>query len=272
MKARGERIAIVTAYDAPCARLADRAGIDVILVGDSIGNNVLGHADTLSVTMDEMVNHTRAVAHSVRRAFVVGDMPFMSYQPSTRDAVLNAGRLMSEGRADAVKLEGGARSRDAVVAIVAAGIPVMGHIGLTPQSASALGGLRVQGRRAEAAQRLFEDALALEAAGVFALVLEAVPSEIAQVITARLDVPTIGIGAGPHCTGQVLVMHDLFGLSEHLPRFAKQYADLGAEMLRGFASYCSEVKDGRFPSEEHSYHMKADEAERLDSLLSTYGA
>ncbi|MEJ7654377.1 MAG: 3-methyl-2-oxobutanoate hydroxymethyltransferase [Chloroflexia bacterium] len=232
MKERHEPIVMVTAYDYPTARIADGAGVDAVLVGDSIGNNVLGFDSTLPVTMDEIATHTRAVSRAVTRAFVVGDMPFMSYQPSTRDAVLNAGRLMSEGSADAVKLEGGARSVEAVRAIVGAGIPVMGHIGLTPQSASALGGYKVQGRAAAQARALFDDALALEAAGVFALVLEAIPSLLAAEITQRSGMPTIGIGAGPQCDGQVLVMHDMFGLSDR-PPVRQAVLDMARRSRRG---------------------------------------
>jgi 3-methyl-2-oxobutanoate hydroxymethyltransferase len=265
-KARGEPIAMVTAYDHPTARLADEAGIDCILVGDSIGNNVLGYSSTLPVTMDEMATHCRAVSGAVRRAFVVGDLPYMSYQPSTRDAVLNAGRLMSEGGADAVKLEGGVAMLPAVGAILAAGIPVMGHLGLTPQSASALGGLKVQGREAEAAARLVEEARALEEAGVFALVLEAVPARVAQLVTESLGIPTIGIGAGASCDGQVLVMHDMFGLSPRKPKLAKQYADAASMFRSGFAAYRAEVKARAFPTEEHSFKMKAEEMERLEGL------
>ncbi len=270
MKERHEPIVMVTAYDYPMARIADGAGVDAVLVGDSIGNNVLGFDSTLPVTMDEIATHTRAVSRAVTRAFVVGDMPFMSYQPSTRDAVLNAGRLMSEGSADAVKLEGGARSVEAVRAIVGAGIPVMGHIGLTPQSASSLGGYKVQGRAAAQARALFDDALALEAAGVFALVLEAIPSLLAAEITRRSGMPTIGIGAGPQCDGQVLVMHDMFGLSDRPPRFAKQYFDMRAAFEAGFKAYRDDVKSGAFPSERHSFKMSDEEASKL-ALLSLAG-
>lgn len=268
LKARGEPIAMVTAYDFPTAGFADRAGVDAILVGDSIGNTVLGYDSTLPVSMDEMTVHCRAVSKAVRRAFVIGDMPYMSYQPSTRDAVLNAGRLMSEGGVDAVKLEGAGAALPIVRTITGAGIPVMGHLGLTPQSAAALGGLKVQARHAHQAERLLSDALLLEDAGVFALVLEAIPAPLAEVVTSRLDIPTIGIGAGVHCDGQVLVMHDMFGLSPRVPRFAKQYADLGAAFTEGFASYRSDVKARAFPDAEHSYSMQAGELERLGPLVS----
>ncbi|MDP9381546.1 MAG: 3-methyl-2-oxobutanoate hydroxymethyltransferase [Chloroflexota bacterium] len=262
---------MVTAYDHPTASLADEAGVDSILVGDSIGNNVLGYSSTLPVTMDEMVTHCRAVSSAVRRAFVVGDLPYMSYQPSPRDAVLNAGRLMSEGGADAVKLEGGAPMLAAITAIVGAGIPVLGHIGLTPQSAAALGGLKVQGREATDAARLLDEAKALEEAGVFGLVLEAVPARVAWIITESVRVLTIGIGAGVHCDGQVLIMHDMFGLSAHKPRFAKQYADIGAMFRAGFEAYRADVKAREFPAEEHSFKIKAEELQRLESLRDTAG-
>lgn len=267
-KARNERIAMVTAYDHPSAALADSVGMDVILVGDSIGDNVLGYASTLPVSMDEMTVHTRAVSTAVRRAFVVGDLPYMSYHPSRRDALLNAGRLMSEGQADCVKLEGGAYIADTVSDLVGSGIPVMGHIGLTPQSAPALGGFKVQGREASAAARLVEDALKLQESGAFAVVLEAVPAELAEIVTRKLSIPTIGIGAGPHCDGQVLVFHDLFGLSlRKPPKFAKQYADIGSALRQGFADYRADVKAGSFPDTSHSYRMKAEELERLHQTL-----
>ncbi len=266
-KARSEAIAMVTAYDHPTARFADEAGVDAILVGDSIGNNVLGHASTLSVTMDEMAAHSTAVSGAVQRALVIADLPYMSYQPSTRDAILSAGRLMSEGGVDAVKLEGGGAMASMVRAIVGAGIPVMGHLGLTPQSASALGGLRVQGREAEAAARLVEEAQELEEAGVFGIVLEAIPARVAELVTRSRQVPTIGIGAGVYCDGQVLVMHDMFGLSDQTPRFARQYADLGAAFRTGFAEYRAEVKDRIFPAEEHSFKMKSEELDLLRGLL-----
>ncbi len=267
-KTRGEPIAMVTAYDFPTAALADEAGVDAILVGDSLGNNVLGYGSTMQVTMDEMATHCHAVTAAVTHAFVIGDLPYMSYQPSPRDAVLSAGRLMSEGRVDAVKLEGGLGMLPAVEAVVAAGIPVMGHLGLTPQSASALGGLKVQGRDAAAAARLIEEAMALEQAGVFALVLEAIPARVAQMATGALRVPTIGIGAGPECDGQVLILHDMFGLSRRKPKFAKQYADAAALFRSGFAQYCEEVKSREFPTDEHSFKIKTEELERLEALRS----
>ena len=213
MKARGEKITMLTAYDYPTACLLDEAGIDMLLVGDSVGNVVLGYEDTLPVTMDEMIHHTRAVARGARRAMVVGDMPFLSYQASLPEAVLNAGRFLKEGGAQAVKLEGGSERANVVRALVETGIPVMGHLGLTPQSVHQLGGFRVQGKDEAAARRLLDSALALEEAGIFSLVLEAIPAELAAQVTSRLQVPTIGIGAGPDCDGQVLVVHDMLGLS-----------------------------------------------------------
>lgn len=271
-KSRGEVIAMVTAYDFPAAHFADAAGMDCILVGDSIGNNVLGYSSTLPVTMDEIVTHCRAVTRAVSRAFVVGDMPYMSYQPSVRDAVLNAGRIMSEGGADAVKLEGGEPVLGAVRAIVGAGIPVMGHLGLTPQSAPALGGYKVQARAAAAAARLVEEAERLQDAGVFALVLEAVPAPVAGLVTERLDVPTIGIGAGPECDGQVLVMHDIFGLSPNQPpKLAKRYVDLGRQMQEGFERYAAEVRGRSFPDAAHSFTMKREELEELRRMLGENG-
>lgn len=267
-KTRGEPIAMVTAYDYPTASLADQAGVDSILVGDSIGNNVLGYSSTMRVTMDEMVTHCRAVSSAVDRAFVIGDLPYMSYQPSPRDAVCNAGRLMSEGGVDAVKLEGGRAMLAAVEAVVGAGIPVMGHLGLTPQSAASLGGLKVQGRDAVAASRLIEEAQALEQAGIFSLVVEAVPARVARMVTEALSVPTIGIGAGLHCDGQVLIMHDMFGLSRRKPRLAKQYADAASLFRSGFSQYRDEVKTRSFPTEEHSFKIKSEELERLEAMRS----
>jgi len=261
MKRRGERIVMVTAYDAPGARFAEDAGIEIVLVGDTAAMVVLGHeGTTVPVTMDEMVFLTRTVARAARRPVVIGDMPFGSYQVSDEDAVRNAIRFVKEAGADAVKLEGAGPSLSRVRAIVAAGIPVMGHIGLTPQSATMLGGFKTQGKTAEAAQRLVEDALALEEAGCFAVVLEAVPAPVAAAITRRLSVPTIGIGAGRDCDGQVLVYHDLLGLSEgHLPRFVKRYANLSREIRDALESYAADVRAGAFPENQHTYEMPEDE-------------
>ncbi len=249
-KARGTRLTMLTAYDYTMARLLDDAGVDSLLVGDSLGMVVQGQPDSLAVTMDEMVYHTRLVARGVRRSLLVADMPFLSYQVSPEQAVANAGRLIKEGGAHAVKLEGGARSAAAIAAITAADIPLVGHIGLTPQSVRRLGGFKVQ----RDADKLLEDATAVEAAGAFAVVVECVPSDLAARVTAAVKIPTIGIGAGPHCDGQVLVTPDLLGLFDELrPRFVKQYADLGGEVRRAVQAYCREVREGTFPAAEHSF-------------------
>ncbi len=249
-KARGTRLTMLTAYDYTMARLLDDAGVDSLLVGDSLGMVVQGLPDSLAVSMDEMVYHTRLVARGVRRSLLVADMPFLSYQVSPEQAVANAGRLIKEGGAHAVKLEGGARSAAAIAAITAADIPLVGHIGLTPQSVRRLGGFKVQ----RDADKLLEDATAVEAAGAFAVVVECVPSDLAARVTAAVKIPTIGIGAGPHCDGQVLVTPDLLGLFDELrPRFVKQYADLGGEVRRAVQAYCREVRDGTFPAREHSF-------------------
>src|SRR5262245_53550993 len=249
-RARGVRLSMLTAYDYTMARLLDAAGVDGLLVGDSLGMVVQGQPDCLAVTLEEVIYHTRLVSRGVRRALLVADMPFMSFQVSPQQALENAGRLVKEAGAHAVKVEGGVRSAAAVEAVTAADIPVMGHIGLTPQSVRRLGGFRVQ--RDEA--RLLEDARAIEQAGAFALVLECVPAELAQKITEAVKVPTIGIGAGPGCDGQILVTHDLLGLFEELrPRFVKQYADLGRDVVRAAEEYCREVREGTFPAAEHSF-------------------
>jgi 3-methyl-2-oxobutanoate hydroxymethyltransferase len=266
MKQRGDKIVMITAYDAPGARFAEDAGVDVILVGDTAAMVVLGHqGTTVPVTMDEMLFLTRTVARAARRPVVIGDMPFGSYQVSDEDALRNAIRFVKEAGADAVKLEGAGPSLSRVRAIVGAGIPVMGHVGLTPQSATMLGGFKTQAKTAERAQALVDDALALEDAGCFSVVLEAVPSPVAAEVTRRLTVPTIGIGAGPKCDGQVLVYHDLLGLSEgHLPRFVKRYADLSREIRDAIEAYAEEVRAGTFPDDEHSYAMDEHERERFE--------
>jgi 3-methyl-2-oxobutanoate hydroxymethyltransferase len=262
LKARGEKIVMVTAYDAPGARLAEAAGIDVLLVGDTAAMVVLGHDSTLPVTVEEMLFLTRTVARAVERPLVVGDMPFGSYSVSDEDAVRNAVRFVKEGGADVVKLEGAGPSLSRAGAIVAAGIPVMGHLGLTPQSETMLGGYKTQGRSASKARQLLSDALALERAGCFALVLEAVPSPVAAKVTDSLSVPTIGIGAGAECDGQVLVYHDLLGLTEgRAPRFVKRYANLAEDIRRALGTYASEVRGGAYPAEEHTYGMPDDELE-----------
>jgi 3-methyl-2-oxobutanoate hydroxymethyltransferase len=260
MKLNGEKIVMVTAYDAPGARFAEEAGIDLILVGDTAAMVVLGHTSTLPATMEEMIFMTRTVARAARRPIVIGDLPFGAYQISDEDAVRNAFRFVKEAGADVVKLEGAGPSLSRVQAIVAAGIPVMGHLGLTPQSETALGGFKAQGRTAEAARRLYADARALEAVGCFSLVLEAVPAPVAARITHALSIPTIGIGAGRDCDGQVLVYHDLLGLTEgRAPRFVKRYANLAAEIRGALATYAEDVRSGGYPSDEHTYSMPEEE-------------
>ncbi len=264
MKKEGKKITMLTAYDYPTALLVDRAGIDIILVGDSLGMTVLGYENTIPVTMDEMIHHTKAVTRGARYALIIGDMPFMSYNTSEYDAIYNAGRFMKEGRADAVKLEGGASVKEIVRAIVKAGIPVMGHIGLTPQTISMLGGFKVQGKDAQAAQKIIDDALSLEEAGAFSVLVEAIPAPITKRITERLKVPVIGIGAGVHCDGQVLVVHDMLGLFDRFtPRFAKRYVNLSEQMLRAFEAYREEVLTGKFPTDQHSFHIDEKELEKL---------
>ncbi len=264
IKERGEPIVSLTAYDYPTALAADAAGVDLILVGDSLGMVVLGYETTLPVTMDEMLHHCRAVARGAKWAFLTGDMPFLSYHADVAEAVRNAGRFLAEAGMDSVKLEGGGEMASTVRAIVSAGIPVMGHIGLTPQSVHQLGGYRAQGRSAAAARVLLEDALALQQAGCFAIVLESVPARVATLISERLTVPTIGIGAGAGCDGQVLVSHDLLGLFDRFtPRFVKQYADLRGEMLRAFERYHAEVRGREFPALEHTFTIADDEWQAL---------
>lgn len=249
------RLAVLTAYDATTARYMDTAGFPIILVGDSVGMTVLGYDSTLPVTMEDMLHHTQAVMRGVHAALVVADMPFLSFQVTRAQALVHAGRLLKQGGADAVKLEGGAIRAETVQHLVANGVPVMGHIGLTPQSVKAMGGYKVQGRSAVDADRLLDDALALTAAGIFSLVLEGMPADLASRITAAVDVPTIGIGAGPDCDGQVLVVHDLLGVETGnvTPRFVKRYAEVGAAMQEAFAAYKREVEGGQFPAAEHCY-------------------
>lgn len=254
LKSAGQKICMVTAYDATFAKLLDEAGADVLLVGDSLGMVVQGNDSTLPVTMEQMIYHCRAVTRGTKRAHVVGDMPFMSYQNSVEEAVRNAGRLVAEGGVGAVKLEGGAEFAETVTRIVRASIPVMGHLGLTPQSVHKMGGYVVQGRDEETARRLAEDALALEEAGAYAIVLEGVPLDLAKQITARLHIPTIGIGAGKHCDGQVLVCYDLLGLNpDFKPKFVKRYADLHSSVTGAAQTFFSEVRAQTFPDEEHSF-------------------
>jgi 3-methyl-2-oxobutanoate hydroxymethyltransferase len=266
MKHRGDRIVMITAYDAPSARIADAAGVDLILVGDSAAMVVLGHDSTVPATVDELLMLTRAVNRGARRPLVIADLPFGSYQVSDEQALETAIRFVKDAAADAVKLEGAMLSR--VDALTSAGIPVMGHIGLTPQTATMLGGFKAQGRSAAKAVQLYEDALALQAAGCFALVLEAVPSPVAARITEALDIPTIGIGAGVGCDGQVLVWHDLLGLYPgRAPRFVKQYAELAPVIEEAVAHYAAEVRSGVFPEEQHTYAMSEDELALFDERL-----
>ena len=263
-KERGEPISMLTAYDYPTALAMDQAGVDSILVGDSLAMVVLGYENTLPVTMEEMLHHCRAVSRGAKLALLIGDMPFMSYQVSTEEAVRNAGRFLQQGNMDAVKLEGGRERIEAVRAITGAGIPVMGHLGLTPQSVHQLGGFRAQGKTAAAAKRLLEDALLLEEAGCFSIVLESVPARLAELVSQRLHIPTIGIGAGVGCDGQVLVTHDLLGLFDRFtPKFVKKYADFHTAMQNAFASYLDDVQTRAFPGEEHSVEMAEEEWQAL---------
>ncbi|RLA77917.1 MAG: 3-methyl-2-oxobutanoate hydroxymethyltransferase [Deltaproteobacteria bacterium] len=253
MKSRGEKIAMLTAYDTPIARLLDEAGVEIILVGDSVGPVIAGYPNTLPVTVEEMIYHTKAVVRGVKRALVVIDMPFMSYQVSVEEARKNAGRMIKESGAEAVKLEGGANMKEVIKAITEIDIPVMGHIGLTPQSIHRMGGYKIQRQR----EKLLEDAHAVEEAGAFSVVLECVPEEIAEEITQRLSIPTIGIGAGIHCDGQVLVVHDLLGLlGDFRPKFVKRYVELGPLIVKAAKDFVREVKEGAFPTPEHVFHLE----------------
>ncbi len=264
----GARIKMVTAYDHPSAVIADRAGADIILVGDSVANVVLGHEDTLAVDVDVMVHHTAAVSRAKPDALVVGDMPWMSYHVSAEDTVRNAGRFVREGGAGAVKLEGGRKRLEAIEKVIDAEIPVMGHLGLTPQSIHAMGGYKVQGKRAQAAYELISDAQSLAGAGVFALVLEAVPDKVAEIVTREIPIPTIGIGAGPHCDGQVLVYHDVLGLGsgDFQPKFVRRYANLADDAVAAMERFFADIESGDFPSDEETYHMATDSAEILAGL------
>ena len=269
MKGKGEKIAMLTAYDYPMAKMADAAGVDMVLVGDSLGMVIQGQPDTLRVTLRDMIYHGRCVAAGLSRAHLTVDMPFMSYQVGPRQALRNAGRLVKEGLAQSVKIEGGVRSADAVKMMVDAGIPVVGHIGLTPQSVNAMGGFKVQAREREAAVRLVAAAKELQHAGCFAIVLEGIPDEVAAMVTDALDVPTIGIGAGPRCDGQVLVMHDLLGIEDRVaPKFVRRYADVKGLSVEAIRSFAGDVRDGSFPSAAESYHLSAEQAEQM----ALYGA
>ena len=273
LKRRGQKLAMVTAYDFPSGRIADEAGVELVLVGDSAGMVVLGNESTVPVTMDELLMLTRAVVRGAKRPLVIADMPFGSFQASDESAVENAVRFVKEAGADAVKLEGAGPTLSRVQSIVGAGVPVMGHVGLTPQSATMLGGFKAQGRTAEKAERLYEDALALEAAGCFSIVLEAVPAPVAARVTEALEVPTIGIGAGAGCDGQVLVWHDLLGLyAGKAPRFVKRYADLAGEAKKALEAYVEDVREGRFPEEQHTYAIPEEELAAFEAWLPAHGA
>ncbi len=264
MKEKGEKISMLTAYDYSTAKLIDEAGINSILVGDSLGNVMLGYKDTIPVTMEDMIHHGAAVARGAENALVVIDMPFMSYQVSVQDAVINAGRLMKEGGAGAIKLEGGEQVAEQIRAIVNASIPVMGHVGLTPQSINAFGGFKVQGKTEETAKKLIRDAKAVEEAGAFAVVLECVPAQLAEIVTKELRIPTIGIGAGAGCDGQILVYQDMLGMySDMTPKFVKRFAEVGSMMKEAFRAYDQEVKAGSYPAAEHGFAIKDEVLERL---------
>lgn len=263
-KASGDKLTMLTAYDYSTAKIIDEAGINSILVGDSLGNVMLGYEDTISVTMEDMIHHCSAVARGAKNALIICDMPFMSYQTSVYDAVVNAGRLMKEGRAQAVKLEGGVEVEETIKAIVDASIPVCGHIGLTPQSINAFGGFKVQGKGEQAAQKLLDDARAVERAGAFAVVLECVPAALAKKVSETISIPTIGIGAGAGCDGQVLVYQDMLGMfTDFKPKFVKHFANVGEIMTQAFKQYDEEVKNGTFPAEEHTYKMEDGIIEKL---------
>ncbi|HAL61885.1 MAG TPA: 3-methyl-2-oxobutanoate hydroxymethyltransferase [Chloroflexi bacterium] len=268
MKRSGQKITMITAYDYPTGVFADRAGIDIVLVGDSMAMTVLGYSTTLPATMAELIAHSQAVTRGCKNSFVLGDMPYMSYQPSIEMAVQNAGRFMSEGGCDGIKLEGGITMADRVEAIVRAGIPVMGHLGLTPQSMSMLGGFKVQGKDAMMAKRIIDDAKALEEAGAFSILLECVPSKVTKLVTERAEIPIISIGAGPDCDGQLLIFHDMFGLyPAFTPKFTKQYADVGETIVQGLKRYAEEVREGLFPEPKHGFTIRDEQYEELLKML-----
>ena len=264
---QGGKLTMITAYDYPTAQLVDEAGIDMILVGDSLGMVVLGYEDTLPVTMDDMVRHTQAVVRGAKKAFIVADLPFLSYQTSIEEAVKNGGRLLKEGGAQAVKLEGGLSMVPTIQRLVDSGIPVMGHIGLTPQAVNQLGGFAIQGRQAQDAKRIIEEAKAIEKAGAFSIVLEGIPWQLAKLVTENLTIPTVGIGAGPNCSGQVLVLHDTLGLFDRFtPKFVKQYANLREVIGKALAQYRQDVESGSFPTLEHSFAMKEEQLQLLGGM------
>lgn len=267
-KTAKQPIIMLTAYDYPSAVMVDEAGVDIILVGDTVAMTVLGHPNTVSITVDEMLHHCKAVSRGAKRSFLVGDMPFLSYQIDPREAVRNAGRFLKEAYMDAVKLEGGRNVADTVKAIAKAGIPIMGHVGLTPQTATKLGGYKVQAKTAAEAKKLLDDAIALEVAGCFAIVLEAVPARVAEIISNKVNIPTIGIGAGPYCDGQVLVYHDILGLfDQFVPKFVKKYADIRTSILAALKEYCDEVGQRKFPTLAHSFKMEEQQLKHfLDEL------
>ncbi|MFA5335737.1 MAG: 3-methyl-2-oxobutanoate hydroxymethyltransferase [Candidatus Omnitrophota bacterium] len=265
-KQEGRKITMLTAYDYPSGRLIDEAGMDMILVGDSLAMTVLGYESTIPVTMDEMVHHSRAARRGIKYALLVGDMPFMTYNIGDRETIRNAGRFIKEGGCGAVKIEGGEEMAGTVKSLVRSGIPVLGHIGLTPQTATQLGGFKVQGKDAKSARKLIDSALALEKAGCFAIVLECVPDKLAELISGKLEIPTIGIGAGPHCDGQVLVTNDMIGMYDRFtPKFVKKYADLWPQLSNAFKRYKEDVEDGKFPSREHCFEMNESELRKLRS-------
>ncbi|MFA6356251.1 MAG: 3-methyl-2-oxobutanoate hydroxymethyltransferase [Candidatus Omnitrophota bacterium] len=265
-KQEGRKITMLTAYDYPSGRLIDEAGMDMILVGDSLAMTVLGYESTIPVTMDEMVHHSKAARRGIKYALLIGDMPFMTYNIGDKETIRNAGRFIKEGGCGAVKIEGGAEMAETVKALVRSGIPVLGHIGLTPQTATQLGGFKVQGKDAKSARKLIDSALALEKAGCFAIVLECVPDKLAELISGKLEIPTIGIGAGPHCDGQVLVTNDMIGMFDRfMPKFVKKYADLWPQLSNAFKRYREDVEDGKFPSREHCFEMNESELRKLKS-------
>ncbi len=266
-KKKDEKITMLTAYDYPTAKLLEETDIDTILVGDSVGNTVLGYENTIPVSMEEMIHHTKAVARGIENPLLIGDMPFLSYQTSVEEAVKNAGKFIKEGKAEAVKIEGGSEYTEQIEKIIDAGIPVMGHLGLTPQKIHQFGGYQPRGRSIEEAKKIYEDAKKLEELGVFSLVLESVPKELAKKITENLEIPTIGIGAGPECDGQVLVFHDLLGWTDFKPKFVKHYADLSSSIKEALEKFKSEVKSGKFPTSNHSYSMEDNLRKELEDFL-----
>ncbi len=263
-KEQGKKLTMLSICDYPMALIAEKAGIDMILVGDSLGMTALGYENTVPVTLEESLHHTKAVTRAAKNSFVIGDMPFMSYQPSERDAIINAGRFMKEALVDAVKVEGGANIAHIVTAMVKIGIPVMGHVGLTPQSFSQLGGFKAQGTTAADAQKVIDDALAIQQAGAFLVVLECVPALVSKIVTQRLNVPTLGYGAGPYCDGQGLVAHDIIGYFDRFtPKFVKQYTNISQAILDAFESYKKDVDGGTFPTDEHSFHIKKEQLDQI---------